>query len=426
MAATVMDRSGRGVPFGRGRLAEIARLELGFEETRLVRWIRRQANRLRSPLGAMSFALAIALVCGVLVHERCLAVAGGLGLVIGTGWYFPGVIVRNARVRLDFESDRVTEGDEIALIVRIEPFEAVPLLGLAIETGSDFGDGDRNGTGWGFALPSYWPWRHGILRRQVKRQVDRRGIYRLDRAKVVCSFPFRLREARTKADAGGFLIVRPRIHAIRAWPDVTMGSDDFGQMMSPAKGTSGDTTGLREYRRGDDPRRIHWPQTARLGHLVMREQQRSTTPQMSIHLEAPSHYEGWEADCAVRLAASFMAGATRMGWRCDLDLGDDESVQGRRFHGRDTDVYLDLLACFGDAEALALLDSDSASDEIPRERFRLSIVPGRFVDLDDSSAQAVIVLGEIPAAAALPVRPWLHFRTAAEVHDWLGAQGGDS
>lgn len=425
MTSTVMDRSGRSLPPGRGRLIGMARLELGFEDKRLVRWIRRRAAWLRSPLGAMTFALAIAMICGILVHERCLAVAGGLGLVTGMGWYFPGVIARNARVRIDFETDRVTEGDEFALNVRIEPREAIPLVGLTIETGSHFGADDRDGseTGWSFALPAYWPWRQGMIRRQVKRRAVRRGIYRLDRARVACSFPFRLREARSKADSAGFLIVRPRVHPIRQWPEVTIGSDDFGQMTSPAKGTSGDTTGLREYRRGDDPRRIHWPQTARLGHLVMREQQRSTNPQMSVHLGPPAHYEGWEADWAVRLAASFLAGAAQLGWHCDLDLGEEAPGGRRRFHGRDTDIYLDSLACFGDAEAMAVLESDAASDEIPRERFRLSIVPGRYVGDECSSAQAVIVLGEIQASGAFPFRPWLHFRTAGEVHGWLEAQG---
>lgn len=428
MTSTVIDRSSRSAALGRGRLAELARLELGFENTRLIRWIRRQVQRLRTPLGMLSFALAIALICGILVHERCLAVAGGLGLVIGTGWYFPGVIVRNARVRLDFETERVTEGEEFALNVRIEPREAVPLLGLAVETGMQFDDERRldGRQGWSFRLPAFWPWRQGVLRRRFKRVADRRGIYRLGQAAVACSFPFRLRESRAKAVADGFLIVRPRIWPIRQWPEVTIGSDDFGQMTSPSKGTSGDTTGLREYRRGDDPRRIHWPQTARLGHLVMREQQRSTNPRMTIHLEAPSHYEGWEADWAVRLAASFLAGAERMGWQCDLDMGDDESPDRRRFHGRETGFYLDLLAGFGDSESLALLDSDSASDEIPRERFRLSIVPGRFVDTDDSPAQAVIVLGEMQAGSPLPGRTWLHFMTEADLRDWLDREGGES
>lgn len=435
MTMTVIDRSGRGVPSGRGRLAELARLELGFEETRLVRWLRRQWRRLGTPLGAMWFAFGIAVICGVLVHERCLVVAGGLGLVIGSGWYLPGVIVRNVRAKLDFEMERVIEGEEFGLNVRIEPVEAVPMLGLVIDTGSHFGErgGTPAGDGWSFGLPAFWPWRRGHLRRQVKRRANRFGIYGLERAAVRCSFPFGLREVRSRVATDGRLIVWPRIYAISQWPDVTMGSDDFGPMMSPAKGTSGDTTGLREFRRGDDPRRIHWPQTARLGHLVTREQQRSTNPRMSIHLEAPSRYEGWEADWAVRLAASFLAGAGRMGWQCDLDMGDDDSPERRRFHGRETGLYLDLLAGFGSGDVLELLDSDSAADEIPRDRMRLSIVPGRCMGgargmawLGESSAHCVIVLGECPGGIGSQVRPWLHFGTEAELVDWLAASGGES
>lgn len=429
MTSTAMDRSSRGVPYVHGRLNDLARLELGFDDIWLIRAVRRFVGWLRTPPGMLGCSLAIALVCGVLVHERCLAVAGSLGLVIATGWYVPGVIVRNARVRLDFESERVMEGDEIVVNVRIDPREAVPLVGLTIETGAklDAGEAPEDGQqGWSFRLPAFWPVRRGRLRRQVRRRAERRGIYRLDRAVVSCAFPFRVRESRAKVESDGFLIVRPRIWPIREWPGVTIGSDDFGQMMSPSKGSSGDTTGLREYRRGDDPRRIHWPQTARLGYLVMREQQRSTNPRMSVRLEDPSHYSGWQADWAVRLAASFLAGAERIGWQCDLDMGDDGSDQRRRFHGRETGIYLDLLAGFGDGESLGLLASDMASDEIPRERFQLAIVPAGFALPHESDARAVIVLGEIPPGAALPGGTWLHFENEADLRQWLDRQGSES
>jgi len=419
MTSTLTGQPGGWAASRRRRLTDLARLELGFESTRFVRTVRLYLHSLHTPRGMMSFALAIALVCGVLVHERCLAVAGVLGLAIAVGTYLPGVIVRNAHVRLSFESERVTEGDIVGLNVRIEPREAFPLIGLTVDTGMTLEiDQENDPKNWRFGLPAIWPWRRTTLRRHIRRQAGRRGVYRLDRSMVASSFPFRLREARAKARSEGILIVRPKIYPISKWPDVTIGSDDFGQMTSPAKGTSGDTTGLREFRRGDDPRRIHWPQTARLGHLVMREQQRSTNPRMCVHLDSADRFEAWEMEWAVRLAASFLAGAERMGWQCDLELGEGDSGGHRIFHGHDAGFYLDRLAAFGDAEAESLIDSDAAADEMPRERLRLSIVSGRSV-MPSNASQAVVVLGEVPKRSERVERAWLHFANENDVRAWL-------
>jgi hypothetical protein len=373
---------------------------------------------MHTPLGTLAFASTIALICGVFVHERCLAVAGILGLAIGSGWYLPGLIVNNARIRLSFEEDRVTEGDEITVNVRVEPIEVIPILGLTIDTGSHFGDDGQTNRIVG--LPSYWPWNRGILRRQVRQSAQRRGQYRLDAARAVCSFPFRVREARTNVESNGLLIVWPKRYPIRQWPEVTLGCDDYGIMTSPKVGTSGDTTGLREFRRGDDPRRIHWPQTARLGHLVMREQQRSTNPRMSVRLESADKFEGWESDWAVRLAASFLDGAERMGWQCDLELYDSKSHVNRTFHGRETSFYFDILSGFDVADSMSMLESDAASDEIPREQLRLTIVSGR-TPVRPSSSQVLVVLGEISSESDSTERPWLHFETESEVVEWLNS-----
>lgn len=426
MTLSAMNRPGWPEVTQRRGVTDLAHLELGFENTWIVRRLRGYLHSLHTPRGMLAFALAIALICGVLVHERCLAVAGVLGLAICTGTYLPGVIVGNARVRLSFETERATEGDDIALNVRIEPREALPLLGLTIDTGAQFefeNENESDPGNWHFALPAIWPWKRTRFRRQVRRRANRRGCYRLDRASVVCSFPFRLREARANVESEGMLIVWPKIYEISKWPEVTIGADDYGQMMSPAKGTSGDTTGLREFRRGDDPRRIHWPQTARLGQLVMREQQRSTNPRMSVQLDSPDNFEAWEMEWAVRLAASFLAGAERMGWQCDLELGDDDSVDRRIFHGHDIGFYLDRLAAYGDAGAMALVDSDS--DEIPRERLRLSIVSARSC-LRAADSQALVILGETPGGFTSTELAWLQFATEGDVIAWLDAGRSES
>lgn len=403
----------------RRRIRNLAHRELGFEDTRFVRFLRRSFTRMQSPVGVLSFALAIALVCGVLVHQRCLVIAFGLAVVIAAGWRLPGVIAGNADVSLHFDTDRVSEGDTASLHVRMNPREALPVLGLTIDTRLPAERRNVQGAAetWKIALPPFWSWRTGHARWNAEWQASQRGVYRLDQAVVSCSFPFRIREAQTKAASHDVLIVHPRVFPITTWPESTIGFDDYGLTTSPAKGTSGDTTGLREFRRGDDPRRVHWPQTARLGHLVVREQQRSTNPGMTVHLDAAEHFQGWRREWAVRLAASFLAGAQRLGWRCDLKLGDEASPDCRCFHDRDTTFWLDRLAGFGDPEWEAMLDSDAAADEIPTEQLQLRIVAAGSGYRQSATSQAFVVLGELTQDGQSP-QPWLHFRTEAEALEW--------
>jgi uncharacterized protein (DUF58 family) len=74
-------------------------------------------------------------------------------------------------------------------------------------------------------------------------------------------------------------------------------------------GASGDFLGTREYRPGDSVRFIHWPLSARMGELIVKEFERNTSTEVSIFLDLDiraAHGEGREntLEYAVRIAAS--------------------------------------------------------------------------------------------------------------------------
>lgn len=78
-------------------------------------------------------------------------------------------------------------------------------------------------------------------------------------------------------------------------------------------GSNGDVLGVRPYRRGDSPRRIHWGQSARHDRLIVCELQTNARPVVQLILDAdPAEHVGTGADgsreWAIRIAASLAKG----------------------------------------------------------------------------------------------------------------------
>ena len=80
--------------------------------------------------------------------------------------------------------------------------------------------------------------------------------------------------------------VYPRVYEVRAL-DRLAGRASLAPetLSSPRPGRGADYLGVRDYRIGDDPRRIHWPATARRGALVVREHERDLLPYFTLFLD---------------------------------------------------------------------------------------------------------------------------------------------
>lgn len=85
-----------------------------------------------------------------------------------------------------------------------------------------------------------------------------------------------------------------------------------------AAGTSGDFLGTREYRPGDSVRAIHWPLSARMGELIVKEFERNASTEVSIFLDLDAK-AAWgrgrehTLEYAIRIAASVADYAARRG-----------------------------------------------------------------------------------------------------------------
>lgn len=74
-------------------------------------------------------------------------------------------------------------------------------------------------------------------------------------------------------------------------------------------GAGGEFLGTREYRFGDSVRAIHWPLSARMGELIVKEFERNTSTEVSIFLDLDAHADWGRGrastfEYAVRIAAS--------------------------------------------------------------------------------------------------------------------------
>ena len=148
-------------------------------------------------------------------------------------------------------------------------------------------------------------------------------------------FPFRIVDGSPRVD--------DRANTARVAADVSGRADPGGGRGRSADGlaprdkpgTWGDLLGVRPYRRGDTLRRIHWPQTARHGQLVVCEVQASAVPRIQIVLDTyPGSHVGSGPDSsrewAIRIAASFAEGWIKQGAEVEMILDDVGCIIARR------------------------------------------------------------------------------------------------
>lgn len=97
----------------------------------------------------------------------------------------------------------------------------------------------------------------------------RRGVYELGPAEVRVADPFGLLRFARRFEERTEVVVYPKVHDLRGFP-LRGGNVEAGTRGS--RGRRGEEfANLREYRRGDDRRHIHWKSLARTGELFVKE-----------------------------------------------------------------------------------------------------------------------------------------------------------
>jgi len=133
-------------------------------------------------------------------------------------------------------------------------------------------------------------------------QAARRGRWPLGPLVVTRSDPFGV--VRTSATLGeqAEVSVWPAVVALPTPSDVLVGEPD--RVALGARSPSTDDASLRDYREGDDLRRVHWSSSARKGALMVRSDERAGMRPVSVLLDLPSRVASLEWSISVAASMS--------------------------------------------------------------------------------------------------------------------------
>ncbi|MDQ1730031.1 MAG: hypothetical protein QOK10_190 [Pseudonocardiales bacterium] len=247
----------------------------------------------------------------------------------------------------------------------------------------------------------------GRQRRTVAYPLDgqRRGRYTVGPTAVTASDPFGLVVADSRSGDTAELIVQPRRDALAPLA-LPMAWRDGGTHSSHSVGSGGsDDASVREYRHGDDLRKIHWRSTARSGNLMVRQEERPWHGQTLVLLDSrtnaypvpPGEHESEAFEWAVSAAASISSHLAERGRRVSLVSGSGGVAS------EDTQTMLDLLADTRPALRADVEPLTDALNGLGRDSSVFAILVGD----DPATLSGIALRPRLPGSAvSLLLKPW--------------------
>jgi uncharacterized protein (DUF58 family) len=159
------------------------------------------------------------------------------------------------------------------------------------------------------------------FRPRIRATIPRRGRYTLEPMVARSTYPFGLASRAKQLLPGEELIVLPRParvdgERLRAWLfRAWAGRDEERRKLRRVVEREAEVHGLRDYRAGDSPRRVHWKATARRGKLTVREYEDSAPPRVLLIVDPWLPKKPSEADRANLEAVISLAAGVCREWR---------------------------------------------------------------------------------------------------------------
>ncbi|MBL7491362.1 DUF58 domain-containing protein [Frankia sp. AgB1.9] len=260
-----------------------------------------------------------------------VAAAAALALLVAGAWLLAAPDVAISR---EIHPERVVEGEEayaLLTVTNVSGRRCPPIQAAERVAGAEVG----------VALPALAA--GGTTQRTYPIPTPRRGVYEIGPLVIAHSDPLRLVYTGRALPERSTLRVRPRVHPVPPLP--TGGSPDLEGATSDTAPRGGVAFhSLREYVRGDDPRLIHWPSTARTRTRMVRHNVVPNEPTMLVVLDTSAGpYADDSFEDAVRVAASLVVASHTHRFPVQLrTTGGDRVAPGQ---GTDSvDQALDLLA----------------------------------------------------------------------------------
>ncbi|GHH78053.1 membrane protein [Kitasatospora indigofera] len=204
---------------------------------------------------------------------------------------------------------RATAGQEARVHLRVDNVSRVPTGLLQLEDKVPYVLGPRPR----FVLDRIEP--HGHREVSYRVRSDLRGQYPLGPLQLRLSDPFGMCELTRAFAASDVLTVVPRVQAL---PEVRLRGEWSGQGESHTRTIAlagDDDVILREYRHGDDLRRVHWKSTARYGELMVRREEQPQKARATVLLDTreighrgtgPASSFEWAVSCAASVGVHLM------------------------------------------------------------------------------------------------------------------------
>ncbi len=161
-----------------------------------------------------------------------------------------------------------------------------------------------------------------------------RGRLVFSNLRLATRFPFSLFTKWTRQGERTEVIVCPRVGRLRG--DIRLSSrrsDASGHSNAGQGHRRGDEEfyGIREYRTGDNPRRIHWRRSARTGQLMVRQMSKTVSQQVwcavSARIDVRDRAQVSALEDAISAAATAVCSALEQGARVGLICGGERLVR---------------------------------------------------------------------------------------------------
>jgi uncharacterized protein (DUF58 family) len=230
-----------------------------------------------------------------------------------------------------------------------------------------------------------------------------RGRHPLGPLTVVLRDPFGLTNRFAEVGSTGDIVVLPRIDPLVGGrpPGNGVGAEGEIPFMIALHGE--DDQSIREYRDGDDLRRIHWPATARTGDLMVRQEDRPARRRAMILLDPRAlAHQGHGAtssfEWAVSAAASVVAHLAGLGYATHL-ICSETVHDGQAAMTTDADHALDVLAEAETGPELELAELVRAAHPVTASG---GLVVAILADRDEESLRQVASLRQ-PGGSGLAI-----------------------
>ena len=246
--------------------------------------VNRYVYWLKRPIGWLLTAAFASVLVGISIGPQGWVILSVVSSVIVLGVAWPAIQMWGCQARLLVQQPRGMERHSLQVTLEISNRLPFPLWGLMIsqrflhEMGTSTEDEETMA-----ALARVPAW--SITQFHWEHRPQRRGRFPQSGALLATGFPFGVWQSSRWIHSEQTCLV---------WPSVPQLVDSFAiqhlrsvgeQAYESRAGEEGDFLGLRSYRDGDSLKKIHWPQSARSGTLVVRESEKAVRQQLTVLID---------------------------------------------------------------------------------------------------------------------------------------------